>query len=122
MKTNVGRGAKLEFYAHIYFLVYAMKNGTGEEAEKSKLEEAKLNFRQFIESADKLSQTTEFLHFYALPYVPNPQVHPQLKECFTDEWAISKQEEFESYRVVYFLNVGFRVKIGDFRSFLGRKT
>jgi hypothetical protein len=97
VKTNAGRGAKLEFYAHIYFLVYAMKNTTGEEAEKSKLEEAKLNFRQFIESADKLSQTTEFLHFYALPYVPNPQVHPQLKECFTDEWAISKQEEFESY-------------------------
>jgi len=29
-----------------------------------------------------LSQTTEFLAFYALPFVPNPIVHPSFKELF----------------------------------------
>ena len=61
VKTNYGRGAKLEFYAHIYFVVYAIKHSDQSQENQQKLEEAKLNFRQFIESADKLSQTTEFL-------------------------------------------------------------
>lgn len=45
-------------------------------------------FRQFIETRGaSLSQTTEFLPFYALPYVPDPKVHPSYKELFGPHWV-----------------------------------
>lgn len=41
-------------------------------------------FKKFIETrGSSLSQTTEFLPFYALPFVPNPKTHPSYKEVFT---------------------------------------
>lgn len=45
-------------------------------------------FRQFLETRGaSLSQTTEFLPFYALPYVPDPKVHPSYKELFGPHWV-----------------------------------
>lgn len=40
-------------------------------------------FKNFLETqgAD-LSQTTEFLPFYALPFVQDPKSHPSYKELF----------------------------------------
>ena len=47
-------------------------------------EEAMNNFKKFIENrGSSLSQTTEFLPFYALPFVPNPKTHPSYREMFT---------------------------------------
>jgi len=41
-------------------------------------------FKSFLETRGAtLSQTTEFLPFYALPYVPNARGHPSYKELFT---------------------------------------
>lgn len=41
-------------------------------------------FKNYLETRGAtLSQTTEFLPFYALPYVPNPKGHPSYKELFT---------------------------------------
>jgi LisH domain-containing protein ARMC9 len=31
----------------------------------------------------ELSKTNEFLPFYALPYIKNPQDHPAIKHVFT---------------------------------------
>lgn len=40
-------------------------------------------FKTYLETKGAaLSQTTEFLPFYALPFVPNPMVHPSFKELF----------------------------------------
>jgi hypothetical protein len=40
-------------------------------------------FKTYIETRGaQLSQTTEFLPFYALPFVPNPKMHPSYKELF----------------------------------------
>ncbi len=42
------------------------------------------HFKVFLETAGaSLSQTTEFLPYYALPYVPNPKAHPSYKELFS---------------------------------------
>ena len=42
------------------------------------------NFKSYIETRGAvLSQTTEFLPFYALPFVPNPKMHPSYKELFS---------------------------------------
>ena len=41
-------------------------------------------FKSYLETRGAaLSQTTEFLPFYALPFVPNPSSHPSYKELFS---------------------------------------
>jgi len=42
-----------------------------------------IEFKKYLESnGAALSQTTEFVAFYALPYVPNPKSHPAFKTLF----------------------------------------
>jgi transglutaminase-like putative cysteine protease len=49
--------------------------------------EAIRGFKDFLESRHQdISQSTEYLPFYALPYVPNPAGHPSFRQLFTDEW------------------------------------
>lgn len=41
-------------------------------------------FKNYLETkGSSLSQTTEFLPYYALPFVPNPMDHPSFKPLFT---------------------------------------
>ena len=40
-------------------------------------------FKSYLENKGAgLSQTTEFLPFYALPFVPDPTTHPSFKPIF----------------------------------------
>lgn len=42
------------------------------------------NFKNFIETRGRsLSQNTEFLPYFALPYVPNPQENPGYERIFS---------------------------------------
>lgn len=51
--------------------------------DKEELEERISYFKTYLESRGAaLSQTTEFLPYYALPFVPNPRAHPSFKELF----------------------------------------
>ncbi|OWK12830.1 ARMC9 [Cervus elaphus hippelaphus] len=51
--------------------------------DKEDLDERISYFKTYLETKGAaLSQTTEFLPFYALPFVPNPMVHPSFKELF----------------------------------------
>ncbi|XP_041378217.1 lisH domain-containing protein ARMC9-like isoform X2 [Gigantopelta aegis] len=85
---------KLEFYLHIYFAIYPIKHGhTREEADANMVE-----FKQFIETrGSTLSQTTEFLPFYALPFVPNPKAHPSYKELFSDSWSEDLENRLDKF-------------------------
>ena len=59
---------KLEFYIHIYFAVYPALPGTGLSERDLKRELAA--FKIFLDTKGaELSQTSEFLPYYALPYV-----------------------------------------------------
>lgn len=74
---------KLEFNLQIYFVVYVVhpyntKNRTLPQAVQEKeLKREQAEFKQFLDTkgAD-LSKTSEFLAYYALPYIPNPMQHP----------------------------------------------
>ncbi|KAK3586337.1 hypothetical protein CHS0354_019997 [Potamilus streckersoni] len=85
---------KLEFYLNIYFAIYPIKFAKGQtEAEKNMAE-----FKQFLETRGAtLSQTTEFLPFYALPFVPNAKSHPSYKELFTDSWIKDLEVRLEKF-------------------------
>ncbi|XP_058557633.1 lisH domain-containing protein ARMC9 isoform X6 [Neofelis nebulosa] len=73
---------KLEFYLHIHFAIYLLKHSVG-RPDKEDLDERISYFKTYLETKGAaLSQTTEFLPFYALPFVPNPVVHPSFKELF----------------------------------------
>ena len=46
-------------------------------------EERIFHLKHYLETRGAaLSQTTEFLPYYALPFVPNPRVHPSFRELF----------------------------------------
>uniref|UniRef100_A0A3B4BX40 LisH domain-containing protein ARMC9 n=1 Tax=Pygocentrus nattereri TaxID=42514 RepID=A0A3B4BX40_PYGNA len=86
---------KLEFYLHIHFVIYPLKNSLGRQ-DKAELDERISHFRHYLETRGAaLSQTTEFLPFYALPFVPNPAAHPSFQELFQDSWAPDLRKRLE---------------------------
>ncbi|XP_014109766.1 PREDICTED: lisH domain-containing protein ARMC9 isoform X3 [Pseudopodoces humilis] len=87
----------LEFYLHIYFATFLLKQTMG-KPDKSELEERISYFKSYLETKGAaLSQTAEFLPFYALPFVPNPMVHPSFKELFQDSWTSDLRTRLEKF-------------------------
>ncbi|NXC86038.1 ARMC9 protein, partial [Cercotrichas coryphoeus] len=87
----------LEFYLHIYFVTFLLKQTMG-KPDKAELEERISYFKGYLETKGAaLSQTTEFLPFYALPFVPNPMVHPSFKELFQDSWTLDLKARLEKF-------------------------
>ncbi|XP_067898401.1 lisH domain-containing protein ARMC9 isoform X2 [Heterodontus francisci] len=77
---------KLEFHLHVHFAIFPLKNSG--KPDKDDVDERTSHFKNYLETRGAaLSQTTEFLPFYALPFVPNPTVHPSFKELFQDSWT-----------------------------------
>ncbi|NXP18913.1 ARMC9 protein, partial [Scytalopus superciliaris] len=88
---------KLEFYLHIHFATFLLKQTMG-KPDKAELEERISYFKAYLETKGAaLSQTTEFLPFYALPFVPNPMVHPSFKELFQDSWTWDLRTRLEKF-------------------------
>lgn len=87
---------KLEFNLEVYFLIYEIHpiNNRSEKIEKKKIE----HFKKYLDSnGAKLSQVSEFLPFYALPYIPNPREHPVVKHFFSNEWVLALKEQLHSF-------------------------
>lgn len=60
---------------HIYFAIYPALPDTGLNERDLKRELSA--FKLFLDTkGSELSQTSEFLPYYALPYVQNPVEHP----------------------------------------------
>uniref|UniRef100_A0A8C9LGK3 LisH domain-containing protein ARMC9 n=1 Tax=Pavo cristatus TaxID=9049 RepID=A0A8C9LGK3_PAVCR len=88
---------KLEFYLHVHFATYLLKHSVG-KPDKAELEERISHFKAYLETKGAaLSQTTEFLPFYALPFVPNPMVHPSFKELFQDSWTLDLRTRLDKF-------------------------
>uniref|UniRef100_A0A9L0S0N9 LisH domain-containing protein ARMC9 n=1 Tax=Equus caballus TaxID=9796 RepID=A0A9L0S0N9_HORSE len=93
---------KLEFYLHIHFAIYLLKHSMG-RPDKEELDERISYFKTYLETKGAaLSQTTEFLPFYALPFVPNPMVHPSFKELFQDSWTPELKLKLEKFLALIF--------------------
>ncbi|XP_059678553.1 lisH domain-containing protein ARMC9 isoform X2 [Gavia stellata] len=97
VRDNEPIAQKLEFYLHIHFATYLLKHCIG-KPDKAELEERISHFKAYLETKGAaLSQTTEFLPFYALPFVPNPVVHPSFKELFQDSWTLDLRARLEKF-------------------------
>ncbi|NWX17941.1 ARMC9 protein, partial [Aegotheles bennettii] len=97
VQDNEQVAQKLEFYLHIHFATYLLKHSVG-KPDKAEHEKRISHFKAYLETKGAaLSQTTEFLPFYALPFVPNPMVHPSFKELFQDSWTLDLRTRLEEF-------------------------
>nr|CDS15161.1 lisH domain containing protein ARMC9 [Echinococcus granulosus] len=72
----------LEFYLQLYFITVNWDSDS-EVKRKERLQD----FREFLDTKGKvLSQISEFLPFFAFPYVENPKLHPVYRELFEPDW------------------------------------
>ena len=58
-------------------------------------------FKGYLETkGSALSQTTEFLPYYALPYIPDPTSHPSFKPLFvvSDQSVLSSVFDIITHR------------------------
>jgi|688.fasta_scaffold162556_3 hypothetical protein len=82
---------KLEFYLHIYFVIFIFHPHNNQGFRDRTLDQLKgeqTDFKNYLDNAgSELSKTSEFLAFYALPYIKNPMEHPSFKALFTMEWV-----------------------------------
>uniref|UniRef100_A0A8C6Q7B7 LisH domain-containing protein ARMC9 n=1 Tax=Nothobranchius furzeri TaxID=105023 RepID=A0A8C6Q7B7_NOTFU len=86
----------LEFYLHIHFSIYPLRRHPNRRV--TEFEERISLFKQYLETRGAaLSQTTEFLPYYALPFVPNPTVHPSFKDLFQDSWIPQLKSKLEKF-------------------------
>lgn len=86
---------RLEFLLRLYFAVSPMITN---EHLLIPVEESMQEFKQYLETnGAALSQTTEFVAYYALPYVPNPRNHPTFKILFEDSWKEELRLKLESF-------------------------
>uniref|UniRef100_A0A673XLZ8 Armadillo repeat containing 9 n=1 Tax=Salmo trutta TaxID=8032 RepID=A0A673XLZ8_SALTR len=90
---------KLEFYLHVHFTIFPLKIHLGRHVPD--FEVRITHFKNYLETRGAaLSQTTEFLPYYALPFVPNPTVHPSFRDLFQDSWIPEMKQELEKFLTV----------------------
>ena len=95
---------KIDFYIEIYFAIYPLlKSNTINLKVQSEMKENMEYFKKYLENKEiELSKTTEFLAFYALPYIPNPKGHPSYEKLFKPEWVNDLKDQIQNF-IKYFL-------------------
>uniref|UniRef100_A0A8C3A3L7 LisH domain-containing protein ARMC9 n=1 Tax=Cyclopterus lumpus TaxID=8103 RepID=A0A8C3A3L7_CYCLU len=97
IKDTDTEAQSLEFYLHIHFTIYPLRRHPGRH-DRAEFEERISHFKQYLETRGAaLSQTTEFLPYYALPFVPNPTVHPSFKDLFQDSWIPQLKDKLKPF-------------------------
>ncbi|XP_065811864.1 lisH domain-containing protein ARMC9 isoform X5 [Labrus bergylta] len=97
VKDTDPEAQSLEFYLHIHFTIYPLRRHPGRH-DRAEFEERISFFKQYLETRGAaLSQTTKFLPYYALPFVPNPTVHPSFKDLFQDSWIPQLKDKLEHF-------------------------
>ena len=83
----------------MYFLIYSIHPHLNQNSKNSAIPEKEItSFREFLDTkgAD-LAKTTEFLEFYALPFIKKPLEHATFKTLFTKTWVNNLKEKLLAY-------------------------
>ncbi|KAI4828879.1 hypothetical protein KUCAC02_022951 [Chaenocephalus aceratus] len=97
VKDTDAEAQSLEFYLYIHFTIFPLRRHPGRH-DRADFEERISHFKQYLETRGaSLSQTAEFLPYYALPFVPNPTVHPSFKNLFQDSWIPQLKDKLERF-------------------------
>ena len=55
-------------------------------------------FKEYLENRGQtLAHSGEFLAFYALPYIPQPHLHPSFEDLFSLDWVTQQRMTLEKY-------------------------
>lgn len=96
LRANDLKCQKLEFYLHIYFAIYPSLPDTGQGEREMKRELGA--FKVFLDTkGSELSQTSEFLPYYALPYVQSPMDHPHFSSLCSRKWTNGLKNELADW-------------------------
>ena len=102
-------GNKIEFYVRIYFTIYPMHSISKLKNGEKLLRQRQKDFKRFLDTkGSELSKTSEFLPYYALPYVPNPIDHPSFKQLFSTEWIKNLKEKLNDFLTTVISNSDIR--------------
>ncbi|UJR23005.1 hypothetical protein I4U23_026031 [Adineta vaga] len=84
----------LEFLIYTHFAVYYLRSNISDRDEQKAQENMQI-FRSYIESirGRSISQTSDLLPLFALPYVPEPERHESYKDLFSDEWPVQLRKK-----------------------------
>ncbi|CAF1197448.1 unnamed protein product [Adineta steineri] len=79
----------LEFLIYTHFAVYYLRSNISDNNELLAQENMEV-FKVYIESirGRAISQTSDLLPLFALPYVTEPEKHASFQELFSDEWPV----------------------------------
>ncbi len=73
---------------HIYFAIFPVHPNNPQAGNDKELKKELNAFKLFLDTKGaELSKTSEFLSYYALPYVTNPLDHPIFKGLCTKKWG-----------------------------------
>ena len=57
-----------------------------------------MHFKTYLDSRGaELSKTSEFLAFYALPYIQKPMEHPSFQSLYTMEWVNNLKQKLKAF-------------------------
>lgn len=88
---------KLEFYLRLYFVAFSIHPINPKPGNTVNKEEL-LNFKLYLDTkGSDFAQTTEFIQYYAFPYVPNPKEHQSFKHIFTREWVKELRVKLQNF-------------------------
>ncbi|KAI9333056.1 hypothetical protein DFJ73DRAFT_799421 [Zopfochytrium polystomum] len=89
---------RMEFQISIYFAIFPIHPFVVKAKHSPSLPSAMDTFKHFLETRGaELCKTTQFLSFYALPYVPDPRTHPTFTELFTERHVRELEERLDSF-------------------------
>jgi len=57
-----------------------------------------MEFKKYLENnSTKLSQSQQYIPFYALPYIPDPKHHSLFKDTFTEQWILNLKDQLKLF-------------------------
>lgn len=108
IKLREGQVEKTEFYIQVYFAIYPLLYKNSFTNNNTTLKQSMAEFKQYLEQKQNdLSKHNEFLEYYALPYIPNPQTHPSYSKLFQPEWTNELKEKIKNCIKSYLPNVKY---------------
>uniref|UniRef100_A0A3Q3W9I9 LisH domain-containing protein ARMC9 n=1 Tax=Mola mola TaxID=94237 RepID=A0A3Q3W9I9_MOLML len=97
VKDTDAEAKSLEFYLYVHFTIYPLRrHPVGQD--RAEFEERIAFFKQYLETRGAtLSHISQFLPYYALPFVPNPTDHPSFQDLFQDSWILELKKKLEQF-------------------------
>eukprot|EP01105_Mastigella_eilhardi_P008706 TRINITY_DN20_c0_g1_i3.p1 TRINITY_DN20_c0_g1~~TRINITY_DN20_c0_g1_i3.p1 ORF type:complete len:588 (+),score=140.54 TRINITY_DN20_c0_g1_i3:80-1765(+) len=86
----------LDFSLHLYFALFPLHPSTKGRNMVGTTETMDA-FKRFLERHGSADLNPDFLAYFALPYVPNPEKHPSFAPLFQDSWVTQLRRQLESF-------------------------